>query len=499
MAREGVRPLLLIDDLVQSMNIYSTDLLDFFITMEEGSWDIVLDLTPASFEASRRGREILSRITTLDTFDDRLIKLWLTDEQGHDSYFINIDNCHQFAERYLMEFKRLGGYSCGGGCALVQGCTALQSGMSNLPNLSPFNQALLARIYRSLPRGKGKVRYFIAAIGEILRGASRGDMSGALESYIAGEISVDHPDPAIRFLGEAYAPDSARKRGAVTISGRALALLLGRQEMECGDIKVGLSDLSARSAAAAKSADPGEAHLDVDASKAAIRDWLESRAANKELLKGLRLGISFLCREIAQPCNIIPPNTSRLSPQIRWDETVEGSKLPVSLEGLDTFEGIRAPRELGHAAYSLNYLHLKRGKSKEVALAAALRSEETYGLFYAAQEHRSYLRLRLEEELGLPLDDFAYLLFVLLLELGQGGEEVPVALQEAYPPAESAYPGALAPARLPEGLAEGVRDIFKDWLLLRENIYDAVRLTRLKKKYASEDPVLEIAKISPNN
>lgn len=498
MAREGVRPLLLIDDLVQSMNIYSTDLLDFFITMEEGSWDIVLGLTPASFEAGKRGREILSRITTLDTFDDRLIKLWLTDEQGHDSYFINIDNCHQFAEQYLMEYKRLGGFSCGGGCALVQECTALQAGMNSLPNLSPFNKALLTRIYRSLPRGKGKARYFITAIGEILRGAARGDMLGVLEGYITREISVDHPDPAVRFLGEAYAPDSARKRGSVTISGRALALLLGRQEKECGDIEVGLSDLSARTSATVKAAEAGEEHLDVDVSKAAIRDWLEGRPANKELLKGLRLGISFLCREIAQPCNIIPPNTSRLSPQIRWDETVEGSKLPVSLEGLDTFEGIVVPRVLGHAAYSLNYLHLKKGKSKEDALAAALKSEETYGLFYAAREFRAHLYLRLEGELGLPLDDFAYLLFVLLLEVGQGGEEVPVFLQEAYTPARSAYPGELVPALLHEGLAEVVRALFKDWLLLRENIYDAVRLTRLKKKYANVDPILEIAKINPN-
>lgn len=497
MARESARPLLLIDDLVQSMNIYSTDLLDFFITMEEGNWDIVLGLTPASFEANRRGREILSRITTLDTFDDRLIKLWLTDEQGHDSYFINIDNCHQFAERYLMEFKRLGGFSCGGGCILIEGCAALQAGMSILPNLSPFNQALLARIYRSLPRGKGKARYFIAAIGEILRGAARGDMPGTMESYIAREISVNHPDPAIRFFAEAYAPESARKRGTVAIRGRALALLLGRQEGECGDLEVELSDLSAKGFAIAKVAEAGEIHLDIDASKAAVRDWLEGRPANKELLKGLRLGISFLCREIAQPSNIIPPNTSRLSPQIRWDETVEGSKLPVSLEGLDTFEGIRTPRALGHAAYSLNYLHLKRGKSKEDALAASLRSEETYGLFYAAQELRVHLRLRLEGELGLPLDDFAYLLFLLLLEFGQGGDEVPVALREEYPRAESAYPGVLAPALLPEGLAEGVRALFKDWLLLRENIYDAIRLTKLRKKYANVDPILEIAKIKP--
>lgn len=75
---------------------------------------------------------------------------------------------------------------------------------------------------------------------------------------------------------------------------------------------------------------------------------------------------------------------------------------------------------------------------------------------------------------------------------------MPVVLQEAYPTAESAYPGALTLALLPEGLAEVVRALFKDWLMLRENIYDAIRLTRLKKKYANADPILEIAKINPN-
>lgn len=501
MGREKARPLLLIDDLVQSMNIYSTDLLDFFITMEEGNWDIVLGLTPASFETSRRGREILNRITTLDTFEDRLTKLWLTDEQGHDSYFIDTNNCHLFAEKYLLEYKRLGGFSCGGGCSLVQGCTLLQTGMSQSPGLSPFNQALLGRIYRSLPRGKGRARYFIAAIGDILRGMARGDLAGALEGYIRREISVDHPDPAVRLLGEAYAPGSARHKGSVSISGKALALLLGRPEGECGDIEAKLSDLSSpRPAAPGKMADTGDASLEVDASKAAVRDWLEGRPANKELLKGLRLGIAFLCRELAQPCSLIPPNTSRLSPQIRWDETVEGCKVPVVLECLDTFEGIRVPRALGHAAYSLNYAHLKRGRAKEACLASALRSEEAHLLYHAAQELRAHLRSRLEEELGIPVDELAYLLFMLLMEMGQGGSEVPAIIREVYPGEGKRYPDEIAGEQLffPEDLAQIVRALFKDWLLLRENVYDAVRLVKFIKKYREADPILEVAKISPD-
>ncbi|GBF31829.1 hypothetical protein DCCM_0013 [Desulfocucumis palustris] len=502
MVREGIRPLLLIDDLVQSMNIYSTDLLDFFITMEEGNWDIVLGLTPASFESSKRGREILNRINTLDTFDDRLIKLWLTDDQGHDSYFINIKNCHLYAEKYLMECKRLTGFSCDGGCSLIKRCVALQMGLSQLPSLSPFNQALLARIYRSLPRGKGKARYFIAALGDILRSMVNGELSGALDSYIKREVSVDHPDPLVRLLGEVYAPDSSRKKGFVSIKGKALSALVGTTGDEFQDVEASIYDLSAaRTHTPNKVDEPSGEFLEIDTSKAAVRDWLEGRQVNKELLKGLRLGISYLCRELAQPCNLIPRNTSRLTPLLRWDETVEGSKIPVSLEGVDIFEGIKVQRALGHAAYPLNYVHLKRGRARESSLESALQYDEIYYLFYAAQELKDNLHARLEKELGIPPDEFAYILFVLLMEVGQGGRESPILIQNTCLGESMAYPEDIAGLQVffPEDIAQAIRALFKDWLLLRENIYDAVRLKKFMKKYKDVDPILELAKINPEN
>lgn len=501
MARVGIRPLLLIDDLVQSLNIYSTDLLDFFITMEEGSWDIVLGLTPASFESSRQGRETLGRIAALDTFDDRLIKLWLTDEQGHDSYFIDTGNCHLFAEKYLLEVKGQGGYKCGGSCALVHSCTALQGSLENSPpSLAPFNRALLARIYRSLPRDKGKARYFINAIGEILRGGARGDFTAALEAHVRREISVDHPDPQVRLVAETYAPGSAGREGLVRISGQVLAILLGRPEGACRDMEVRATSLTPAGATArAKLLDPGEETIEIDPSKAAVRDWLEGRPTNKELLKGLRLGLAFLCRELAQPCGIMPPNTSRLSPQMRWDETVEGSKVPVSLEGLDHFGGIMVPRSLGHTAYQINNIHLKKGGAREEALAGALLAEEVHCVARDAQEFRESLCARLEGELGLHPRDFAYLLFMLLMEVGQEGREVPPTFNNTGPSGNFVYPGDLDDRRVlfPEPLAAAMRSLFKDWFLLRENVYDAIGLAEYKKKYGSVDPLLEIAKLSP--
>jgi hypothetical protein len=109
---QGQRPILLIDDLVQSISIFATDFLDYFITLEAGAWDIVVGLTPASLQEDPRHREILERITYLDTIDDRVEKLWLSDEGGLRSFFLNEDNCHLFALAYLRAFRRINGLEC---------------------------------------------------------------------------------------------------------------------------------------------------------------------------------------------------------------------------------------------------------------------------------------------------------------------------------------------------------------------------------------------------
>ncbi|GAB6179928.1 hypothetical protein JCM14036_12470 [Desulfotomaculum defluvii] len=501
MAKTGIRPLLFIDDLVQSMNLYSTDLLDFFITMEEGNWDTVLGLTPASFETSKRGREILSRITNLDTFDDRLIKLWLTDEQGQSSFFISPENCHIFAEKYISEIKRMGGFVCER-CSLVSNCIELQMGMSNKANLSPFNQAFLKRIYKSLPRGKGKARYFILTMGEILQKLALGDIAGALEGYIQREISVDHSNSTVRLIGEAYAPDSVKDDGVISMSGSALSIFFGDEDGQAKCFTASISNLSSlRSQVTQINGDLEGAVTELNTGKAAIRDWLEGREVNKELLKGIRLGIAHICRELSQPCNIISPNTARLSPILKWDESIEGSKIPISFEGIDNFDGVKVPRTLGHTAYSLNYIHLKRGQSKELLLADVLQtSEQLHFILNDAKKLKHKLNSKLENEIGLPISDLSYLLFMVLMELGQGGPEIPASIAKDYQGQAINYPEDLTSKQilLPEEMCLDIRNLFKDWFLLRESIYDAIKLAEMKKTYKDIDPILTIFRIDPS-
>lgn len=497
--KNGVRPVLLVDDLVQSMSIYATDLLDFLVTLEEGNWDTVLGLTPAAFESGKRGRELLNRITNLDTFDDRLTKLWLSDDQGRESYFVNVENCHLLAERYLVEIKRLAGYNCDTRCSAAHGCVALQLGMSDSPILSPLNPALLRRLFRALPESKGKARYFVGALSTVLGRMCDGNLATALEGLVKREVSVEHPEMTVRLLAEAYAPETVADEGVVHIPGEALSILIGNTDLDIQDLRARVSSLFTAKVRTTSTCSAELLNPELDCGRTAIRDWLEGKQVNKELLKGLRLGVAHVCRELTQPCNLIRPNTARQTSVAKWEETVEGSTVPVVLEGIDRFDGIVVPRSIGHVAYSLNYVHLKRGTSRKSALAEILSCPSVQGIVREARRLKARYVARLEGELGLKLDEFAFLLFIILMETGQAGAEIPASIQDLYPERRTGYPQGMADSNvhLSEELVQVIRSLFKDWLLLRENVYDASRLLEIIKKYHNVDPLVIIGELNP--
>ena len=203
--RQGCRPILLIDDLVQSMSLYATDLLDYFLTLESGNWDVVLGLTPAAFEDSKRGRLLLQRISHLDTIDDRVEKLWLSDEAGQDSYVLSEQNCHLFAAPYLTEFHRL-------------------SGLTDASPLYPFNREVLVRVYRGLPSGKGKARYFLRHLRSILELVTRGEpLLVAVAQFARAESMARCEDRDLAAICELFGPivGDASVR-AVTLPGMLL-------------------------------------------------------------------------------------------------------------------------------------------------------------------------------------------------------------------------------------------------------------------------------------
>lgn len=487
--REGIRPLLLVDDLVQSMNVYATDLLDYFITMEEGNWDVVLGLTPASFETSLRGKELLNRINHLDTFGDRILKLWISDEQGHDSCLINLENCQGFAANYLQEFKRKAGYLCGKKCQFADKCMLFQGNPKELI-LFPFNQFLLRRIFRSLPAGKGKPRTFVVILGEMLKHMARGDWDKALSMHFEKELAAEHADPLLRLVAESYAPETGTAPGRVKFSGVGINWLLGRDICQEPQLIVKTTPLAFRGRPLAKE-DPGRGDKDavIDPGKAAIRDWLNEQPVNKELLKGLRLGISHLLREVVNPCYLNWPGSSRQSSLLKYEKTLESCKIPLSLQNVDSFPGIEVSTRLQHCAYQFHYLHLRRGQAKQEALLEVLNSREVPPLILSSADYRQGLRNRLEKQLGnLKIDELAYIIFMVIIELGQEIEDIPLTI-EAMSKGRREYPreGRGLQVGVPGDLVEKATIFFKDCFQLRENIYDGYRLRQYQKKYKRAD------------
>lgn len=200
----GHRPVLLIDDLVQSIQLFASDILDYAITLEQGCWDIVIGLTPHSLEATLRGKELLDRIAYLDTIDDRVLKLWLSDEQGLTSSFLHEENCAEYARRYLSEYKRQNKQDCDATCPAFVRCQHLEPERAeNL--LAPFNTEVLIRLFRSLPAGKGKARYFTSYLREILLRTARGEnLLSVLQEYIRTELAVYSSDQPASRMYELY-------------------------------------------------------------------------------------------------------------------------------------------------------------------------------------------------------------------------------------------------------------------------------------------------------
>ncbi|HEC36118.1 MAG TPA: hypothetical protein ENI39_06240, partial [Anaerolineae bacterium] len=179
-----------------------------------------MGLTPASFEGSQRGRELLARISHLDTIDDRVEKLWLSDERGHDSYFLDEENCSAYARLYLDEYRRQNGVQCQA-CSSHARCLGLGTDGDGTP-LAPFNRPLLVRLFRALPDGKGKARYFTAHLREILAALGQGeDTLTCVGRYVRPELAVEHEDEDLARLAALYGPLVTDER-EVTLSAGLL-------------------------------------------------------------------------------------------------------------------------------------------------------------------------------------------------------------------------------------------------------------------------------------
>lgn len=474
MAREewGVRPILLIDDLVQSLNVYASDLLDYFLTLEEGDWDVVIGLTPASFEGAERTRELLQRINQLDTVDDRVTRLFLSDVRGDDSAFLHSETLGEFLEAYLKEFKRMQGYECDRGCPGFAACTALQLSQRTDTALAPFNPALLRRMFRRLPKGKGKPRYLLMTVAELLQSAAAGfpSLLSGLQDYAEREHFAITADPRVKTFVELYVPEGAQEEAGVVLPPE-IHRLIGCPT-DAVPVTVQPLLVSGQPLTATQPAPP-----DIDPDAEAVRDWLEGKLVNPELLKPLRLSIARWLRELGDPGRISGEGATRPTGILRWSVQTQDCDLPIAFEGVDQEDGILVSRELGPVAFDLLRYSKATGKAKEQVLARIFASTATYELGLRAQAWNKARVRELVEAVNMPLAALAHHMLTVVVTLGLlPTEDWSPTYLNRLPATAAAYLPALTLSRRE---LEWISGFWSDEYRIRDNVFRGKHLRDL--------------------
>jgi len=395
---QGHRPVLLIDDLVQSISIFATDFLDYFITLEAGQWDIVVGLTPASLQEEPRHREILERITYLDTIDDRVEKLWLSDEGGQQSFFLQEDNCHHFAMAYLQAFRHINEVECDT-CPALNRCRTIAA---EEQILAPFTREALARMYRAVPANKGRVRYFLMAVRAVMQGWLTGIAFDALmRDYAQVDLAIEHPDPEKRALLTWYAPLDAPQQHLLPSPELLTFFGFEAEHTRLPVQALVRSDLGVTT-------DTPDPEPQVDPGMVAIANWLEGKPTNRQLLHNLRKGVARWLRAI-MPVDMlhrdgIAPSTKIL----RYKRVEMSTSPPIVLHGIDEYDGILITPDIGHNAYRLASYSKATGKTAKSLERDLSSDERMLSVLLAAQSFRINVWRELENALGMPLDHFAF-------------------------------------------------------------------------------------------
>lgn len=484
----GQRPIIIVDDLVQSINLFATEFLDYFITLDQGSWDVLIGITPASFQSDARGRELLERINHLDTIDDRVDKLWLSDEQGLESFFLSEANCSSLAFAYLEAFRQINRMECSK-CPMLQQCQTLKHNETLL--LAPFNQASLLRLFRSLPTGKGKVRAFITTLRQVLEAIIDGIQPSEIFAQVANsELSVECDDGASAELLKWYTSRESINDIAHILDFFGLPLpshvqiaILTKSDMNL-DVPIYDNQVS-----------------EDDYNRIAVRDWLEGKEVNRQLMQKLRKGIVSWLRSVQHPValgafhhpNIARPNKILRDVLMEMDTTP-----PVVLEGIDTFNGIAVGRNIGHLALQFVSLNETSGRAQQSVTRVISQDPRVLQLIWHTQQYIGQRQNLLEIQLGMPLERLSLTLFILRILLNGAPKFYPPSidptLHQQLLTLHTDLRYFIAP--LPNQLATYTDKLFDDFFKLRDNVYDSPRLSTLTQT-SVENVLSTLSGISP--
>jgi hypothetical protein len=456
--RAGVRPLLLIDDLVQSVNLYAADLMDQLFTLEEGAWDVVLGLTPGFYQDFRQQQTLNNRLQYLDTIDDRVRKLWISDESGKTFYNINREKAVDYIRRYMHELKKSNGWTCGSACPNVQQCQALLVDREHalqvedeqrLLQTLPLNPPLIRRMYDGIAEGKGKLRYMILRTKEVTQ-TLMGGGNRILQTigYFHRELFAEHEDKVIKTLAELFAYEN---RGEVRMNVRFCAHFVDKTE----DMTVSLYKLGEQSANQDEGdVDSGVAEVHTEAF---VRDWVEGKNLNLNLLDQTRVSVATLIHDVTKATSLKRPYTARQGSLLSKMEVEHRTRYPLSFgEEKTAKKSIVIPRrriviEIG------NYSQLTTPQ-KVSRFKRFVRHQEVADWFYQTEALQVQWKMQLHQLLGCSLEWLAW--------------QLKESLNAWKTLEEYAYVKQVERPLNAEFFAIS-QQLFEDWYLLRDNVVDS--------------------------
>lgn len=431
-----VRPLLLIDDLVQSVNLYASELVDAFMTLEEGNWDVVLGLTPGALQDSEKGRGLVHRFFTLDTIDDRVTKLWLSDEAGQSFYTLQKEQAVPYLRTYLMELKTLQGFSCSHHCPHSTACAALHGAATQEElALAPLNKAFLHRLYEGIPAGKGKLRYLIQNLKEVIRQLNHGQARALdrINSLVKKEFFSDHPDKWIKHYAEWFAEPSVT---TVEVSSVWLAHF---------GVTNPSTQVQLRQISKVQDLQPTPHSPDL---LGPIRDWVEGKPVNQELLEPIRLGIATIMQDVTKATSMSRPYTSRPSAALQKTAIENRVRYPLSFSSAN---GIEIQRD--SFVFDIAGFQKLRPQEKATRFVPLAQDARTAQWIYQAQACQKGWLQQVESVLGMTLCEFAYRLRDWCLRWKTVSfPDLPSPVQQIW--------------------LDRAEELFADWFLLRDNLID---------------------------
>lgn len=474
LAEERQRPLFIIDDLVQSINIFATEFLDYFITLDEGNWDAIIGLTPASFESDARGRELLERISYLDTIDDRIDKLWLSDQDGTRSYFLEESNCHKLAYIYLNAFRKQNGIQCQS-CPVLDRCQKL----TPEPYLSPFNREAIVRLFRGVPAGKGQVRYFIRSIKETLEQIIMGENPAiAMSRHGKAEVSVESQDELLTQIVTWYGPLD-QSESEIDMSSDILGFFEFQEPPGPISIQsltslttIGLEDL---------------AHSQTSVSRLAIQDWLLSQSCNRQLLHGMRKGVAGWLRTIVPIEYLHRDHIARPWKVLRYRRVEMRISPAISLEDMDEFAGINVTRDIGHAGFWLENFGEKTGAEKRRIGHRLATDSRTAPLIWQGLAYRAQAFNVLQTQLTVELAYLALNSMVLVWMIEGAPSIRPPGIEDALWEQIMSFSYLSGHHELLNSdVQTTIAQLFDDCFRLRHNLYDGPAIAKQSRKLTPE-------------